>query len=125
MILYCVSRLAYIVQGLFRRVKYITLVNLLAADDPFPQDLSPYDPSQPGADKVPLPEYLTCEDKSEQIANHIVKWLTDQDARQECLAKLREVRTAVGEGGASSRAAEYVVFTLAAQTSPAENVRAA
>ena len=31
-ILYWISRLAYFVQGFFRKVKYITLVNLLAGD---------------------------------------------------------------------------------------------
>ena len=79
-ILYWVSRLAYFLQGFVRKVKYITLVNLLAADDPFPQDLSPYNPNQPDAVKAPYPEYLTCEDKSRQIAAHITEWLTSSAA---------------------------------------------
>ncbi len=76
MILYWVSRLGYFVQGFFRKVKYITLVNLLSTDELYPPDLSPYDPSQPDADKVLFPEYLTCQDKSEQIAAHVIDWLT-------------------------------------------------
>ena len=36
-ILYQVSRLAFSVQRFFRKVRYITLVNLLTSDDLFPK----------------------------------------------------------------------------------------
>ena len=48
-VLYWIGRVAFFVQSLFRKVKYITLVNLLMADELFPKDLTPYDPEQPGA----------------------------------------------------------------------------
>lgn len=111
-IVYTVSRFAYFVQGFFRRIKYITLVNLLAFDDLFPKDLTPYDPAQPDAHLVPFPEYLTCEDPSEPLARHLVEWLTDESKRQARIEQLSELRARVGHGGASRRAAEYIFHQL-------------
>ena len=53
-------------------MKYITLVNLLSTGELYPADISPYDPRQPDADKVLFPEYLTCEDKSNELAGHMI-----------------------------------------------------
>jgi lipid-A-disaccharide synthase len=117
-ILYWISRPALFVQQFFRKVKYITLVNLLAADELFPDDLTPFDPGQEGADRVLFPEYLTCEDKSAQIARHVVGWLTDRPARERLIARLMSLKAQVGDGGASARAAEYVLKHVALPSSP-------
>ena len=112
-ILYWIERYAYFVQTLFRKVKYITLVNLLSTDGLENEDITPFDPSQPDADRVLFPEYLTYEDKSAQIAGHIVEWLSDparRTARTEALAALK---AQVAHGGASRRAAEYILDALA------------
>lgn len=117
-ILYWISRLAYFVQGFFRKVKYITLVNLLNADEIYPKDITPYDPAQPDADRVLYPEYLTCADKSAQIAAHVVEWLTDPAKRETRVAELTALKTKVAHGGASSRAAQYIVDSLAQRPRP-------
>lgn len=111
-ILYWISRPAYFVQGFFRKVKYITLVNLLTTKELFPKDLTPYDPGQADADQVLFPEYLTCEDKSAQIAKHVVQWLTQPDRRAVLVEKLACLKREVAHGGASSRAAEYIARHL-------------
>jgi lipid-A-disaccharide synthase len=111
-ILYQISRLALCVQHFFRDVKYITLVNLLAADDPFARDLALFDPSQPGADRVPFPEYLTCEDRSAQIATHVIEWLIDPAKRQQRVAELARLRDRVAQPGAAGRAADYILRAL-------------
>jgi len=111
-ILYWISRLAYFVQGFFRKVKYITLVNLLTADELYPQDITPFDPNQPDADRVLFPEYLTCEDKSVQIAGHVIEWLMDPPKREARVAQLAALKARVAHGGASSRAAEYILRAL-------------
>jgi len=106
-VLYWVNRFGYFIQGFFRKVKYITLVNLLANGG-----------LEEGSgfrvqDSVLFPEYLTCEDKSAQIAGHVIEWLSDpakRAARVEALARLKEK---VAHGGASSRAAEYILAALA------------
>ena len=108
-ILYWIGRSAYFVQGFFRKVKYITLVNLLATDGLESEDLTPFDPSQPDADRILFPEYLTCEDKSVQIADHIIEWLTDPAARAKRVEALAALKAQVAHGGASSRAAEYIL----------------
>jgi lipid-A-disaccharide synthase len=117
-ILYRISRAAYFVQKFFRKVKYITLVNLLAADDPLNEDITPYDPNQPDADRVLFPEYLTCEDKSSQIAAHVIEWLTDPEARQKRIADLAELKATISHGGASRHAAEYILSALATEPPP-------
>ncbi len=117
-ILYWVSRLAYHVQQRFRRVKYITLVNLLTTDELFPKDVTPFDPSQPDADKVLFPEYLTCADRSDQIASHVIEWLTDEERRESLVAELAKLKAQVGGGGASRRAAEYILKVIAERSAP-------
>src|SRR5574340_50810 len=112
-ILYWISRPAYFVQGLFRKVKYITLVNLLSTDALYPDDLTPFDPSQSGAEKVLFPEYLTCEDKSPEIAAHLIEWLRDPARRAARVAELTALRARVAAGGASQRAAEYILGAMA------------
>ena len=112
-ILYWIPRPAYFIQGLFRKVKYITLVNLLTTEELFPRDVTPFDPAQPDADQVLFPEYLTYEDKSSEIAAHVVEWLTDSRKREARVAKLARLKAEVAHGGASSRAAEYILSTLA------------
>ncbi|HUY88379.1 MAG TPA: lipid-A-disaccharide synthase [Pirellulales bacterium] len=114
-VLYWISRFAYFVQGFFRKVKYITLVNLLTADELFPKDVTPYDPSQHDADKVLFPEYLTCEDRSEQLAAHVIEWLTDERRRRERVRQLVQLKVRVGHGGASRVAADYLLKALDAE----------
>ncbi len=109
---YWISPLAYAVQKRLRKVKYITLVNLLSTGELYPADLSPYDPSQAGAEKVLFPEYLTCEDKSAAVAGHLIRWLTDPAALARQIAALEQLKAEVAHGGASARAAEYILREL-------------
>jgi lipid-A-disaccharide synthase len=115
-VLYWIPRYAFFVQRFFRKVKYITLVNLLNTDELFPADLTPYDPSQPDAERVLYPEYLTCEDKSSQIAAHVVEWLTDSAKRERLVSDLQRLKAEVAAGGATRRAAEYILQTLVGPT---------
>ncbi|HBO44747.1 MAG TPA: lipid-A-disaccharide synthase [Planctomycetaceae bacterium] len=117
-VLYWISRAAYFAQGWFRRVKYITLVNLLSTDALDDSDLTPFDPAQPNAEAIPFPEYLTSEDKSAQIAAHVVEWLTDETARARRVEQLVRLKAEVAHGGASSRAAEYILDHLAVRPAP-------
>ena len=111
-ILYQISRFGYNVQKFFRKVKYITLVNLLSTGELYAADLSLYDPRQPDAEKVLFPEYLTCEDRTVQIARHVIEWL-EQPARRESIVKsLARLKEQVAHDGASRRAAEYIVHVL-------------
>ncbi len=71
-IVYTISPLAYQLQSWFRRVKYITLVNLLAADDIFFGTSQAAGAEAAGAENPLFPEFVTCTDKSADMAraNH-------------------------------------------------------
>jgi lipid-A-disaccharide synthase len=122
-ILYQISPLANFAERFFRKVRYITLVNLLTAPEPFAeQSAGHYDPTDPRDAHVLMPEYLTCEDRTADLATHVVDWLTSKSAYQENVRGLAELKSRVGHGGASLRAAEYIGKLL---TSPTLTIRAA
>ena len=54
-ILYHISAGMFRVQSWFRRVPYITLVNLLTAPELFPEEVGVYDPSEPRHEHVLMP----------------------------------------------------------------------
>jgi len=113
---YQIGRAAHALRPVILKVKYITLVNLLAADELHPEDLSEFDPGQPDADQVPFPEYFTHEDRSSQIASHIVEWLTDPAARLARIGQLARLKAEVADSGASRRATEYILAELTGRT---------
>jgi lipid-A-disaccharide synthase len=102
---YRISRLAYFVQRYFRKVRYITLVNLLASEDRYCTRAEPDDSHR---DDVPFPEYLTCEDRSVEMARDLIRWLRDPEAWQATVNQLEALRDAFGVPGASFSAAAYV-----------------
>ena len=65
------------------------------------------------ADRVLFPEYLTYEDKSAEIAGHIIQWLSDPAKRAARVEALAELKARVAHGGASDRAAAYILDVLA------------
>ncbi|MCR9120345.1 MAG: lipid-A-disaccharide synthase, partial [bacterium] len=105
-VLYRVSRFAFAVQNMLRKVKFVTLVNLLAADDPFGPSLALFDPTAPRAEQVPFPEYLTCEDKTDWIAYHLIQWLHDDAAYAKRVRLLERLRDRYASAGASKTAAD-------------------
>lgn len=111
-VLYHISRFAFNVQQWFRKVRYITLVNLLTTDHLLPANGAVYDPNDPIDAHVLMPEYLTCVDRSAQLAGHVVEWLTNPPQRHSLVRQLKDLRDRVGHGGASERAAQYIVKEL-------------
>ena len=109
---YHISRPAFFVQSFFRKVRYITLVNLLVTDELFPRRVANYNRHDPADAKVLMPEYLTCEDRSGDVAEHVVEWLTEPAKRAALVAQLAELKDLVGYGGASRRGADYILTEL-------------
>jgi lipid-A-disaccharide synthase len=114
---YKVSRLLYEAGRRFlMTVRYATLVNILATDHAF--DMSsrePYDRHSPLAGQVPYPEYVTCGDRSDDLAQHMIEWLTDEHSRQKNIAMLRDLKHRYAQPGASERAAHFIVEKLGQQ----------
>jgi lipid-A-disaccharide synthase len=111
-IVYHISRFAFFVQKFFRRVRYITLVNLLTAPELFPEKVGVYNPANPEDAHVLMPEYLTCGDPTDALSGHVVGWLTNERSRLKLVAKLAALSEEIGQGGASLRAAEYLLDAL-------------
>jgi lipid-A-disaccharide synthase len=119
-ILYKVSRWLYLVaRYVLARCKYITLVNLLAAEDRFDvRGRRTYDPQAPGAEHVPYPEYPTYQDVSGQLAQHIIEWLAKPEKLSSRVALLERLKAQLCHSGASSTAADYILRVLAANQLP-------
>ena len=111
-ILYKIGRVGYFLQQFFRKVKYITLVNLLSVKDPFDPDITPYHPSQADAADVLFPEYLTCSDRSADVARHVIEWLTDSTKRSACREALGDLCERVGHPGACENAVRLILADL-------------
>jgi lipid-A-disaccharide synthase len=113
-ILYQVPWWTYAVVRSLVKVRYITLVNLLTAGNIYPEpgQRGIYQPGAPEHAHVLFPEYPTCGDRSTDLARHIITWLTDESARQRVIAGLASLKQRVGQGGASERAADYILETL-------------
>jgi lipid-A-disaccharide synthase len=112
-ILYWLQPLTYFLLKRFLvKVKYITLVNLLAEEDPFVDRPTGYDPAAPGAEEVPYPEYPTCGDESERMAAHVVAWLRDESQMASRVARLAAIKARLAHGGASETAARYILAHL-------------
>jgi lipid-A-disaccharide synthase len=97
-ILYRGHRPMVLAYHLLKRVRFITLVNLLA-------------------DRMLLPEFVTHRCESAAIGDHVLRWLEDRDAHEALCGELRALREQVAEPGACDRAADYILQTL--QQTPA------
>jgi lipid-A-disaccharide synthase len=93
-VLYRISRLDLFVGRRFQTCRYISLVNLLA-------------------DRELFPEYLTGRCESVAISAHVLRWLNDRAAYQAVCRELVDLRSRVAEPGACDRAAAYLLDTLA------------
>lgn len=114
-IVYKVSWLAAQVVRRLATTRYITLVNLLAADRPFLEPGEParaYEASGPGHEQVLYPEYPTWRDRSTEIAAHASGWLNDEVSRQRLIARLVALRDRFAICGASKAAADYITRHL-------------
>jgi lipid-A-disaccharide synthase len=89
-VLYRIGRLDLKVSTFFRKCRFISLVNLLAGEELFP-------------------EYLTCRDESSAVAAHLSHWLRDPNAIAAVKAKLAALKARVAAPGACERAAQFIV----------------
>ena len=93
-IVYRITVLARAVSKQFIVCKYISLVNLLA-------------------DRELYPEFLTTVDNPEALAAPIIVWLRDREMREGVVRELRDLRGRVAVPGACDRAAEFILKDLA------------
>ncbi len=92
-----VYRLGAVVNWLVHRlvhVEYMSLVNLLAGQELYP-------------------EFATSRDDSGPIADHVLSWLNNPVARSQTVAKLEAIKAAVAKPGACERAADFLLDAIA------------
>ncbi len=76
------------------KLRYFTLVNLLAGEEIFP-------------------EISTSQDDSSKIAGHVLRWMNNSNERQDLVARLTALRDRVAVPGACDRTAELLVRSFA------------
>jgi lipid-A-disaccharide synthase len=92
-VLYKVKRFDLWLARPFIKARYISLVNLLAGEEVFP-------------------EYLTWRDVSGELVRWALAWLDDSEARERATRSLEALRRRVAQPGASDRAADRIVAWL-------------
>ncbi len=100
---------AMLAQAVVLRIRFITLVNLIAATDIRRKSLRPYDPDASGAEPCVMPEYLTSGDPSSRVARWIVRWLTNKDLYHRKVAEMDSLAIQYAIPGATERAADYIL----------------
>ncbi len=112
---YKIDRFVNFLQKRMRRIKFFTLVNLLNSENRF-EYRQEYDPNDVEAlAEAPFPEYLAVEDRSDEMAQHLLRWLTSETSRREAIDLLEPLRQSFAKPGASKSAATYITNQLAAE----------
>jgi lipid-A-disaccharide synthase len=95
-VVYRINPLFRVLGQILVNAPYISLVNLLA-------------------DKELYPEYVTCGDPSVDVAGHVLRWLNEPRSYDAVCDELTELRGKVALPGACDRAAEFLLKTLVNQ----------
>ena len=111
-IVFKVRRWVMVAQAFLLRIKFITLVNLIAAKEIRRQNFRLYDPDDPNAEPCVMPEYLTAGDPSEKVAWRVLRWLKDVQSHLGNVAELDRLAVRYAQPGATSRAADYLLGEL-------------
>lgn len=105
---YRVGRLMYwFARKFLIKVRYMTLVNLLAREDRYVTH-PPYDAMHERGDEVPYPELPTCRDRSDSLSQLALRWLRDPALYDQKVAQLDALAKQICVAGASMRAAELI-----------------
>ncbi|HVK15426.1 MAG TPA: lipid-A-disaccharide synthase [Fimbriiglobus sp.] len=95
-VVYKVAPFARWVSRQFITCRYISLVNLLADTEVFP-------------------EYLTTRENPDEVAGHVIGWLTRPSAREAVVTTLRQLCDRAAVPGACERAADFLLDDLSAR----------
>jgi lipid-A-disaccharide synthase len=92
-VVYRIGRIDLQVCKLFKTSPYISLVNLLA-------------------EKELYPEFLTDRCEAEAISEHVLRWINEPETYQALRRDLKELFARVGQPGACERAARFVLLEI-------------
>jgi lipid-A-disaccharide synthase len=112
-IVYKVKRWVMALQSVVLRTQFITLTNLIAADDIRKKT---WRPSNPDVDDVVMPEFMSVSSPANRVAEKVLTWLNEPDSREANVARLDLLAKQYAKPGATKRAAEYLLSTLSAES---------
>lgn len=107
-IVYQVSSWVMFLQKILLRCQFITLVNLLSLRQIERSQNPVYDPCDPNSN-VPMPEFLTADDSSREVAQWIVRWLDDPQLHAAKVEQLGRLARGFAHPGASKQAARFIL----------------
>lgn len=113
-IAYQLTRWQYFLANRFLRSRYITLVNLMAADGIERGGRAIHDPDAPGAEPCPMPEYLFAVGSRPAIAARINHWIARPMELERQRQWLDRLANQYAIPGASERAAAMILEQLGA-----------
>lgn len=113
-IVYRLSRLMMWGAKCLLRVRYVTLVNLLATQQIERREWSLHDPDASGAEEVPFPEYITTSNSSARVARRVSSWLKQPILLAQIRSQLDELCLRYVATGASERGATAILHHLSA-----------
>jgi lipid-A-disaccharide synthase len=106
---YSISPLLYYSLKHLVNVQYVTIANLLTTPELHPRQKIKFNRHAPQHQHALFPEYPDWRDRSREVASHAIEWLQDEPLRQNLIGKLEALRGTLAIGGASARAAEYIL----------------
>jgi lipid-A-disaccharide synthase len=106
---YSLSPFVYYAVKHLLNVQYMTIANLLTTPEFHPQRKIKYNRHAPQHQHALFPEYPDWRDRSREVASHAIEWLQDEPLRQNLIGRLEALRGTLAIGGASARAAEYIL----------------
>ncbi|MDR3109845.1 MAG: hypothetical protein LBU65_09190 [Planctomycetaceae bacterium] len=121
---YRVSSAGHLIQRLFRRSKFITLVNILATDQATPNNpdsflydkskiIIPAEPSQDDREQMLFPEFLTNKNRSKDAASILANWLMNPESLAKTKRELDDLLKKVDEvQNPLKRASEILMMNL-------------
>jgi len=113
-IVYRIGHLTNWIKNRLVQCKFITLVNLFSVDSIEKDDSFDYDPSDVKNLQVPFPEFLSVEDRSKEVAEHVLSWLNDPEIYRKKVEQLEDLRDRFATTGATEKAGQYILKRLAA-----------
>jgi lipid A disaccharide synthetase len=121
---YRVGSIGHLTQRLFRRSKFITLVNILAINHANPNNpnaflydkskiIIPYEPSQDDQKQMLFPEFLTNKNRSKEAASILINWLTNPESLAKTKRELDDLLKKTDEvQNPLKRAAEILLMVI-------------
>jgi lipid-A-disaccharide synthase len=121
-IVYKLKRWVMVAQSILLRVKYITLVNLIATKDIKKRTWAPTNPDAKDAEPMVMPEYMSVGDPSDKVVPWIVGWLTNEESYRDKVNEMDALAAKYAKSGATERAADYILAQLKESPVPSRAV---